>query len=206
MNARMRTIGLVLVAIGAVVFVNNSGILGVLPAFIWVSLLFALGAGFWINSRNHLLPWQRILGFTIIGVIATSTSGDLGGAAATGFVGMAFALVYLAAPGPERWWALIPMGVLGSVTLLILGDELFPRWDATPLLFLGFAATFTLLYLMPRERGGRRWALYPAIFWIVMTVVVNDPGSNAPGWLLPLLLIAGGISILYWWRRGNRGK
>ena len=204
MTNRMRTIGLVLVAVGAVVFVNNTGILGVLPAFIWVSLLFALGAGFWINSRDNLLPWQRVLGFAIIGVVAIVTSGDLGGAAATGFIGMAFALVYLASPNPERWWALIPMGVLGSVTLMILGGELFPRWDTTPLLFLGFAATFTLLYLIPKEHGGRRWALYPAIFWIVMTVVVNDPGRSAPGWLLPLLLIAGGVTILGWWRRGNK--
>ncbi len=203
MNARLRTVGFVLVAVGAVVFLINSGFLGVLPAFIWVLLLYALGAGFWVNSRDALRPWQRLLGFAIIGIVATSTSGDLAGAAATGFIGMAFALVYLQNPIPSRWWTLIPMGVMGSVTLLILGEALFPRWDATPLLFLGFAVTFTLLYLIPKSMGGRRWALYPAIFWIVMTVVINDPSSTSPAWLLPLLLIGGGAGILWWWRRGN---
>ena len=204
MNARLRIVGMVLVAVGAVVFIINSGLLGVLPAFIWVMLLFALGASFWMNSRDALRPWQRLLGFAIIGIVATSTSGNLAGAAATGFIGMAFALVFLQNPVPSRWWTLIPMGVMGSVTLLILGEALFPRWDATPLLFLGFAATFTLLYLIPKDMGGRRWALYPAVFWIVMTVVINDPGSNTPGWLLPLLLIGGGVAILWWWRRGTR--
>ena len=203
MNARLRTIGFVLVAVGAVVFLINSGFLGVLPAFIWVLLLYALGASFWVNSRDALRPWQRLLGFAIIGIVATSTSGDLAGAAATGFIGMAFALVYLQNPIPSRWWTLIPMGVMSSVTLLILGEALFPRWDATPLLFLGFAVTFTLLYLIPKSMGGRRWALYPAIFWIMMTVVINDPSGSSPAWLLPLLLIGGGAGILWWWRRGN---
>ena len=161
MNARLRTIGFVLVAVGAVVFLINSGFLGVLPAFIWVLLLYALGASFWVNSRDALRPWQRLLGFAIIGIVATSTSGDLAGAAATGFIGMAFALVYLQNPIPSRWWTLIPMGVMGSVTLLILGEALFPRWDATPLLFLGFAVTFTLLYLIPKSMGGAALGALP---------------------------------------------
>jgi hypothetical protein len=138
----------------------------------------------------------------VITIVAIVTSGRLAGVAATAFPALAFALVYL--NNNRQWWAIIPAGALGSVALLIWAEVLFHRWDSTPLLMLGFAATFTVLYLLPPERGGKRWALYPAIMWIVITMLINDPGGS--GWFIPLLLIGGGISLLLWWQREQRQK
>lgn len=199
MKRRRTRLGLGLVVAGLAIFSVNSGVFGALPAFIWVSALFVAGAYVWLLSEGRLETWQRLPLFVFFGVLAIATSGRFAGTAAVGYPAMAFALVYLA--DARRWWAIIPAGVLGSVALLITAEELFPRWDAAPVLFLGFAATFTLLYLLPRERGGRRWALYPAIGWIVLTVLVNDPSGSGPGWLFPLALIGSGLAILWWWQR-----
>lgn len=198
---RNKGLAYALLGIGSLLFLANSGFLGALPSFIWVSLLFVLGGTFWLGSRDTLPLWQRILGFIGIGVFAVITSGRFGGAAVFGFPAMAFGLIHLRTA--RNWWALLPAGVLGSLALLVTFEELFPRWDATPILFLGFAATFSLLYLLSPKRGGKRWALYPAILFIVLTVLVNDPSGSMPGWLLPVLLIGGGSLMLWWWRRSG---
>lgn len=197
----IKQIAYALVAVGGLLFLANSGILGALPAFIWVSLLFTVGGAFWLGSQGALPMWQRILGFAGIGILATATSGHFGGVAALGFPAVAFGLVYL--QNMKRWWALIPAGILSSLALLVTFEQLFPRWDATPILFLGFAATFSFIYLLSPQRGGKRWALYPAILFIVLTVLVNDPSGSMPGWFLPILLIGGGSLMLWWWRRSS---
>lgn len=184
-----------LVGLGLVVLVINSGIFGILPSFIWLALLVTVGIGFWVWSEEALVFWQRIVGFSLIGVLAIVTSNGFSGTAALSFPAIAFGLVYL--KDKRQWWAIIPSGVLASVGTLVLFDELFPRWDALPVLFLGFAATFTVLYL----RGGKRWALFPAIIFIMITVLVNDPSASTPGWFLPFVLIGSGLAMLWWWKR-----
>ena len=96
---------------------------------------------------------------------------------------------------------LIPAGILASVALLIALGELF-AWNATPMLFSGFVVTFTYLYLLSPGRGGQRWALYPAVLFIALTVLVNDPGSGFSS-ALPLLFIGAGVLMLWWWQRGD---
>lgn len=191
-------LGLILVAAGVLFVLSNAGVLGDLPGFFRVVLWFVLGAGIWLGlpGRRRLPPRLAVL--ALIYVIAMASAGSYAGTAALGFPAMAFALVYLA--NPRNWWAIIPAGVLASLTLLVTAETLFPRWDAAPLLFLGFAGTFTFIYLLPKERGGQRWALYPALGWIALTVLVNDPvgGSN---WFLPLLLIGAGVALLWFWQR-----
>lgn len=190
-----------LVAVGSLLFLANSGILGALPAFIWVILLFVSGSAFWLATQGHLPMWQRIVGFAGIGIFAAASSGRFSGVPVLGFPAMVFGLIYLR--NPKRWWALMPAGVLSSLALLVTFEELFPRWDATPVLFLGFAATFSIIYLLSPQRGGKRWALYPAILFIILTVLVNDPSGSMPAWFLPILLIGGGSLMLWWWRRSS---
>lgn len=194
-----KTVAYVLLGTGLFLFLANTGVFGALPAFLWTLLLLAVGAAFWMGSLHALPLWQRIAGYAGIGVFATATSGSFAGAAALGFPALAFGLVYLLEP--RRWWALLPAGLVGSVAVFIALDALFPRWDTTPILFLGFAATFSVLYLLSPRRGGKRWALFPAVLFIVLTVLSNDPSGNTPGWFMPLLLIGGGWLLLWWWRR-----
>lgn len=200
MPERRRTtlVGAALLLLGLLLVLSRLGDLGAVPAFLRVALLFAAGGVAWFGSAGRWPMWQRIVVFAAIGAVAIPTAGRFAGTAALGYPAMAFLVIYLARP--RHWWALIPAGVLASVGLVTTSEELFPRWDASPLLFLGFAATFTALYLLPRGRGGQRWALYPALGWIFLTVMVNDPGGSS-GWMLPLALIGSGALLLWFWQR-----
>jgi hypothetical protein len=62
-------------------------------------------------------------------------------------------------------------------------------------------ATFTAIYLLPREHGGGRWALWPALAWALITVLANDPTGAFARWWLPLTMIGVGIAVLGWSRR-----
>lgn len=190
-------LGAALVALGVLLVLGRVGGLGVVPGFLRVLLLFGIGAAVWLASAGRWPSWQRIAVFAAVGVVAIPTAGRFAGTAALGYPALAFALVFLARP--KAWWALLPAGVLASVALVATAEVLVPRWDPAPLLFLGFAATFTVLYLLPRARGGQRWALYPALGWIFLTVLVNDPTGGA-GWVLPLVLIGSGLLLLWFWQ------
>jgi hypothetical protein len=198
----LKRLGPALIGVGIVLLLLNSNLLGNLPALLWLTLLVAVAVSLWIVASLPL--WARIAGVAVVYIFAMATTGDLAGVAALGFPAFGFGLVYLLKP-KRNWWAIIPGGVLASLALLVLFEAVFPNWGGEVIMFLGFAATFTALYLLPANRGGQRWALYPAIGWIVITVLANDPSGNS-GFFLPLILIGAGVMILLWWRRTNKNK
>jgi hypothetical protein len=194
-------LGTALIGAGVLIVADRLGVFGALPSFVWVVVLFAAGAAVWNADSRKPRAWPRVPVFVAIGILAVVSAGRFAGVAALGFPAMAFLLVYRSSP--RRWWALLPGGVLASVALMVAAEELFPRWDASPLMFLGFAGVFTLLYVLPVERGGQRWALIPALVWIALTVLLNTAGGG-PHWLLPMLLILGGVAMVLGWGRGRR--
>lgn len=196
---RGRLLGLVLVAAGLLAMLNSIPFFRMLPSFIWLLLLMGVGAVVWTASNLRLPFWQRLVIYVLIGVYATASTGSFAGAAATGFIAMAFLLTY--AMQPRNWWALIPGGVMTAVTLIILLGNFFPGWQSGPLFMLMLSATFSVLYLLPQERGGQQWARYPALATILITLIMNDPSGRTPSWLIPLLLIGSGAGILWWIRR-----
>lgn len=196
------TLGVLLIAIGVLVVLGRSSAFSVLPALVRLLLLFALGGYAWWATRGRLRRGVRIALVAVIGAFAIPTAGRFAGVAALGYPALLFGLIY--AYSARRWWALLPAGVLASLALVVGSQVLFPGWNPAPLLFLGFAATFTALYLLPGKRGGRRWALFPALLWIALTVLVNDPRGGGPHWVLPALLIGAGVFLLSWWGGGRR--
>jgi hypothetical protein len=189
--------GPLLIGIGVVVLLLNSRIFSLLPSMIWLAVL--VGVSFTLWMVNSLPWWASLAGVVAIYVFAIVTTGDMAGVAAIGFPALVFLTLHFA--NVRRWWPVIPGGILVSVAALVGFEELFPRWDSIPILFLGFAATFTYLYLLPKLRGGQRWALYPAIVFSVLTLAINDPRGNGFSWILPFVLIGGGLWILWWWRK-----
>lgn len=198
MNER-RALGVLLAAVGAFALIAGQGGLAALPGAAWLAATLVAAAAVWLRGRARIPTWQRVIAVALLAVAGTAGAGRLLAAAPLAFLSLAFLLAFLS--GRRRAWAILPAGLLGTVALVIGAEELLPRWEGGPLLFLGFAATFSALYLVPRPQGGgRRWALYPALFFLVMTVVVNDPARGFPPWLLPVLLIGGGLSMLLGWR------
>lgn len=195
-DSRSRFIGTALVLGGLLALASSSPLLRLLPSFAWLALMFVAGAAVWTVGSRRLAFAQKLLLYIGTGVFTVATTGKFAGAAATGFIGLAFVLVYL--DEPRRWWALLPGGVMAANSFVLTVGAFFPRWNSTPLFMLALAGTFTVLYLLPADRGGQSWARFPALGAILFTLVTNDPGSQNPGWLVPLLLLGSGAGILWW--------
>lgn len=194
-----RTLGLLLVAAGVAGAVRLIGGLPAVPATLWILTAMALVAALWSRPPGRPERGQRLVATILLGIAALAGAGPLEGVAPAGIAAAAFLAIWVR---DRRSWALLTGGVLGSVVLTDMASAIAPAWNPAPLLFLGFAATFSLVYLLPEEAGGgRRWALFPALFFTVMTVIVNDPLRSLPSWLLPVLLIVGGATMLMGVRR-----
>lgn len=133
-----------------------------------VAGFFLLGGGvffygFGNNSDNW---WALIPGFTLAGIggligmqaLVPGFAGQFGGGFFLGMIGLSFLVIYLT--HRDFWWAIIPAGVLFTLALVtvvpssngFLGGALF---------FLGLAATFAVLGLMPLGRKDK-WPWIPA--------------------------------------------
>jgi hypothetical protein len=108
----------------------------------------------------------------------------------------------------KNWWAIIPAGVFASLGLVVVLVHLIPREDYprlpntlswgvyTWVLFLGFAATFGVLWLM-RKSQPTGWAVYPAIGLLALAVLIFMLGSHFQEvWLVTMLSVTVGTLLL----------
>jgi hypothetical protein len=129
-----------------------------------------------------------------------------GGALFLGGVGVGFAAVYLR--DQHRWWALIPAGVLMTLSVqagLTEGGRAEPLQGA--LFFAGLALTFALVAVLPGGPGHRGWAWIPAAVLAGLAVLSALEATALLGvsnYAWPLtLIVAGGVLL---WRTIGRGR
>ena len=193
--------GILLIAAGVIFLLNNLGMIEV-NWEMYIGPLFALGGlvfllVFILNTREW---WALIPGFVLIaiGVIIfmdqnLAAGSELwSGAIFLGLLGLAFLLIY--AFHQDSWWAIIPGGVL----LTLAGVTLVPDDGvlAGAIFFLGMAATFGLVYILPKPAGRLTWALYPAGILLAIGVLVFLGAEDLMDFVWPVaLLIAGGYIV-----------
>lgn len=181
-------VGLILVILGGMVLLGNFGLFGGMSGITGAVILAAAGAYVArLYYQNQKRVWILPMAFGLFGAAAAAISGALAGTSFLALLGAGFLLVYL--DQRRHWWALIPAGVLFTLAL-VAGLSLFAPNYIVPVLFVGLAATFATLYRLPESR---RWAIYPAIGTMVIAIASL---SFVGGWLLPILLIAGGAYLL----------
>lgn len=168
-------------------------------------LLFALGGLIFISVfiNNRAQWWSLIPGFVLLGIAGTILVNSylpglqdiLGGLFVLGGIGVAFLAVYLA--DRRNWWAIIPAGVMLTLAVISMLDNVLGGSASGGLLFLGMALTFVVVALVPTPRGRMNWAWYPAGILAVIGFIISVAASNLMGYVWPLILILGGLVLIY---------
>lgn len=198
--------GVLLVLAGIAFLLNNFGIINLdsLWAGAWALIFLAGGVAFlWTYVQNTEQWWPLIPGFTLLGIgvqIAITLPGlrlfdFLDGAIVLAGISLAFLAVY--AVQRQQWWALIPGGIMASVAAMILFENLFPGRDWVIVMFLGMAATFGLIALMPGKEGRMTWAFIPALVFLAIGLFIFTPVIESFNLIFALALILGGGYLLF---------
>jgi hypothetical protein len=193
-------LGILLVAVGILFLLQNFGYLGPFQNLFWVVLFGAGGLAFlYVVLVNHEQWWAVIPGFTLLGLAGLIGLGEylgaLGAALFLGAIGLSFWVIY--AMRREFWWAVIPGGTLLSVALMVALTEVIKNEAIAGVLFLGLAATFGLVYLLPTPQGRMTWALIPAGVLAIMGLLFI---MTLGGWInviWPIALILVGAFVLF---------
>jgi hypothetical protein len=169
-----------------------------------VSLPFLVG--YLVDQRcKWALFISAVLGFIgIHSLIEALIHGDSRGPIVMLLVAMPFIITFYASK--KRWWALIPSGVFITIGLVALLDRLLPVYEYilvgnhqvgvyTGLLFLGFAATFAMLWRLESTQP-KVWARYPVIGFLVAAVMAFLMGESFEAFIpLISMLIIGFVML-----------
>jgi hypothetical protein len=194
-------VGVLLIVGGLLYLLDNLNIVT------WGSLVWAAAAavgaivllGGLVRDRTQW--WLAIPGLALLGIaliitldyLSPAFSDQWSGSLFLGIIGLAFWLAYIL--DRQMWWAIIPGGVLVTLAVVAGLDEM-TSLDTGGVFFLGLAATFGLVALLPGERQAMRWAFFPAGILGIMGVLLIVGFERAINFIWPLALIAAGGFLL----------
>ncbi|MFZ0534582.1 MAG: hypothetical protein WAM09_15500 [Anaerolineales bacterium] len=182
----------------------NSDLVGAL--FLFATALPFLVVYLVNRQRKWALITGIVLGFiAIFPLLGSFLQGDIQGPVVMFLFALLFLIIYIVSK--KQWWVLIPSGVFASIGLVALLDTLLPNHDYfligdlqfgvyTGVLFLGFAITFGILWLL-RASQPTNWAKYPAIGLLIASILAFLMGKTFND-LIPgiALLVIGIVMIL----------
>ena len=93
----------------------------------------------------------------------------------------------------ERWWALIPAGVLITLSGVTIAAERFGEFQTAGFFFLGLAITFLLVALL----AGMSWAYWPALALGIMGFLGIASLLNIANYLWAVVLIGAGAFMIF---------
>ncbi len=206
-------LALVLILFGVVALLGSLGVVDLPlvitgPNFIWAVLFGVSGLAFIITFFSGRENWWAIipgltllgLGILVAGVIPPPYEA-YSGVFFMGCMALSFWIVFLT--HPENWWAIIPGGVLLSITALIFLTQLVDNGLlGVGVMFLGMGATFLLVYLFAKPVARAIWPLFPAGILGVMGVLFLIGAAQAMNWVWGILLVAAGGWII--WRTARK--
>ncbi len=187
--------GLLLLTGGGLALLQTMGYLKNASDIFWGGMFIAVGLLFLsLLVGGHW--WSVFPGFTLlaIGALIFLPAGfeKFGGFIFLGGIGLSFWVTYVTAPR-ERWWALIPAGVLTTLAGITVAAERFGEFETAGFFFLGLSFTFLLVALL----AGMRWAYWPALALGVMGVLGLASLFEIANYIWAVALIAGGGLLLF---------
>jgi len=198
--------GILLILFGGLYLLLNLGILtGTAANIFWTVLLGAGGAYFLALFLSRKAQWwAAIPGVTLLGLalselldfVLPEVAATFDGLIVLGSIGLSFWVVYFT--HRRHWWAVIPGGVLVTLGVIDLADEVLTiGMDTGGLLFVGMGLTFLVVYFLPTPIGRMRWALYPAVPLLVFGAFVAFGDTAMWSYLWPFLVIGFGLYFLW---------
>lgn len=194
--------GIVLVSAGVMFLIQNMFEFQ-LGAIFWAAMLGFGAAGFlsiFFKQRSNW--WAVIPGITLasigllilLGVLFPGIAGQLGGFIVLAGIGAAFIVVFLVER--ENWWAIIPAGVMLTLALIIFLTEILGDLALGGVFFLGLAATFGLVAVLPNRSEKMRWAFIPAGILGFIGIIFIASAEGLISFAVPLGLILLGIGFI----------
>ncbi len=196
--------GILLIIVGILLLLQNIGVFAGIVALIWALIFVAGGLIFlYMFLTNRSQWWAIIPGFALLGLSALialdellpSVADILGGMIFLGATGLAFWVIYFL--NRERWWAIIPGGVMFTLALVTVVSYVLGGDWAGGAFFVGLGLTFGLLYLVPTPQGRMKWALIPAAVLMVMGVLVTAAATGGLALLAGAALILIGLYVIF---------
>lgn len=200
--------GVLLILAGIFLLLARLDILRLPVSTIWV--FFALvGIIFIFNFVTNVrqMWWSIIPGLFLVAlsmVIGFGENLNLFGIDLTpvfiiGSLGLAFLLIFIVRQ--DFWWAIIPGGVMVTIAAITIIPTFASGEFTAAVLFLGLAATFGVLSLVPTPGGRMRWPLIPAGILLGVALIVTAASADLIRFAWPLALVLAGLFILF---RRNR--
>ena len=174
------------------IHVNTSWVFGVLFFF---GFLIFIGMYF---STHRTQFWPLIPGIISLGLCLLILSDEIGIRDQIGagifmlFIGLSFLAVAIF--HHEHWWAIIPAGMVGSVSMVIFFGDIL----GVGLMFLCMGVTFLALYFVLLSRPEKHWwPLIPGGILAFMGLLFLFFGPVEFGkYILPVALIVVGVILI----------
>lgn len=166
------------------------------------ALFFILSPTFGFIYYTRRVRWSLIVAYIMfvlssMPLMATSSRPELAGIVMIFATALPFFVIYFRAP-TDRFWAVIPAGILATAGLLaafiLLPGLPGPAYDnrfPNSLMYLGIAATFAVVWL----RHHKRWGLIFTALAAFAATTNLFIGNLEKSW--PVLLLAAGGYLLY---------
>lgn len=187
--------------LGGLLFLEQFGLLEGASGMFWGAVLAVIGALFmrifFQNTRSNW--WALIPAFALFGMAVDNFLPKQweawGGAFFLGGIGLAFLAIYVA--DRSRWWAIIPGGVLVTLGVVSVVDELVKMDGGGAVFFIGLGLTFLLVALLPNPITDTRWAYIPAAVLVLMGAFLGSTATaGLANYVWPVALIAVGLGMI----------
>lgn len=197
--------GLLLILAGVLLGLQQLNLLPGGWSDVFSAILFGTGFVFFLSTYlgKRSQWWAALLSFIFLGLTLTNLSdiflpqlGDLSGSLFLFMIGLGFLFVYYI--DRIMWWAIIPGGVMLSLTAVTLAEGVFRVRGIEPggLLFLGLGLTFLALTFLNVEGQPLSWAIYPALGLLVFGFFITLEEAYVWNYIWPLLIILLGAYFL----------
>ena len=196
-------IGALMIGAGVLFLLQTFNIVPNAWNILWIGA-FAVGAlvFFYVYFSDRAQWWALIPAMTLFGLAGTvlvascfPEFADISGAFFLTGISLGFWLIYLT--NREFWWAIIPGGVLLTLSAVVFADDWIAGDSGGGVFFLGLALTFVGVALLAKPRENFWWAYIPAAVLFVMGVFLIGPLQSVFNYVWPVALILAGGFLLF---------